>query len=59
MSNMSYCKFQNTYRDLLEARERMNEVSDDELSDTERHYKQKLIELCSAIVIECEVEELD
>jgi hypothetical protein len=37
----------------------MNEVSDDELSDTERHYKQKLIELCSAIAIEGEVEELD
>ncbi len=46
MSNMSYCRFENTYDDLRDCFNHMN----DELSKDEEIYKQKIIKLCHAIV---------
>lgn len=48
MPNMSYCRFENTYRDLLDCQENMA----DELSDSEKKYREKLVTLCREIVID-------
>ena len=47
MSNMSYCRFENTYKDLLDCSENL---MDDELSQSEAKYRQKLVKLCVEIV---------
>lgn len=50
--NMSYCRFENTYADLqdcAEAIENRDELN--ELSPTEARYRNRLIELCREIVI--------
>lgn len=36
MSNMSYCRFENTYHDLLDCSEH---IFDDDLSEDEKRYK--------------------
>lgn len=46
MANMSYCRFRNTYFDLVDCS--MNLTS--ELSEIEKEYRDKLIELCKEIV---------
>jgi len=46
MANMSYCRFQNTYSDLYDCYEHM----DDELSEDETKYRKYIIELCKRIV---------
>lgn len=46
MANMSYCRFENTYRDLLDC---YHNMSDDDLSETEARYKKKIIDLCESI----------
>ena len=46
MANMSYCRFQNTYSDLCDCYENM----DDELSEDETKYRKYIIELCKRIV---------
>ena len=43
MSNMSYCRFQNTLSDLRDCIEHM---SDDDLSDEENKAREKIIALC-------------
>lgn len=45
MGNMSYCRFENTLSDL---RDCYNNI-DDDLSGSEREYRQQLIELCTSI----------
>lgn len=50
MGNMSYCRFENTYEDLVECYETLQEKYLDELSETERKYAEKLIKLCENIV---------
>ena len=45
MSNMSYCRFENTYIDLQDCYRSM----DNDLSDSEKSYKKRLIELCKDI----------
>jgi hypothetical protein len=50
MSNMSYARFENTYSDLQDCYEAM----DDELSETEQNYRTKLIKLCSIITEQCQ-----
>lgn len=45
MPNMSYCRFENTCRDLQDCQRHMNE----ELSGTEKMYRKELIELCQSI----------
>ena len=49
MSNMSYCRYQNVYQDLLECF-----FDDEPLSDSEASYKTRLIKLCKDIAEECE-----
>jgi hypothetical protein len=48
--NMSYCRFQNTYIDLMDCYESMEEPC----SKEENKYRYKLIELCQNIVSEYE-----
>lgn len=47
MANMSYCRFENTYHDLLDCFEYMDE--EEELSDTEKKYRERMIKLCKEI----------
>ena len=43
MPNMSYCRFENTARDLVDCRDNWDEVPDEELSsDHERRAKARL-----------------
>lgn len=54
MSNMSYCRFQNTLQDL---RDCFEHLQDDDLSYEERQAREKLIEYCFLIVEETENED--
>lgn len=49
MSNMSYCRFENTYRDLIDVSRHIN---DDDISASEHGYKTKIIKLCKEIAEE-------
>ena len=49
MTNMSYCRFENTYKDLDDC---INHWFDIGQSDTEKEYKEKLLNLCKMIVNE-------
>ncbi len=48
MANMGYCRFENTYRDLRDCFEHM----EDELSDSENKYRERLLVLCQDIIDE-------
>jgi hypothetical protein len=48
MANMSYCRFQNTYNDLIDC---YNNI-DSHLSDQEHQFRLQLVELCQSIVDE-------
>ena len=52
MGNMSYCRFENTYYDLKNCYATLEEIDcgDEELSESESKYKDKLIKLCQNIV---------
>jgi len=50
MANMSYCRFENTYKDLLDCSRNLNNVS----SDSEERYRERLVELCREIVDEAD-----
>lgn len=58
MANMSYCRFENTYSDLLDCYESLQNKSIDELSESEKKYALRLIKLCSNITDEF-LEELE
>jgi len=45
MSNMSYCRFENTYADLEDCFDHMGE----DVSESEKDYKQRMIKLCEQI----------
>ena len=45
MSNMSYCRFENTYKDLRDCEEHFDEG----LSACESEYRKKLLKLCKEI----------
>lgn len=47
MSNMSYCRFQNTVSDLADCRDHIN---DDDLSDDEKRARKTLISVCRDIL---------
>ena len=49
MSNMSYCRFQNTLNDLRDCRDALEEPFDD-LSDDEKVAALEMIEVCKEIV---------
>ena len=46
MANMSYCRFENTYRDLVDCYNNINS----QLSDREHKYREQLVELCQTII---------
>jgi len=48
MPNMSYCRFENTYRDLLDCYYNMN----DKLSESETEYREKILDLCQQMLDE-------
>lgn len=57
MANMSYCRFENTYRDLYDCYNNIN----DQLSDREHNYREKIVAMCQSIIDEydasCQAEE--
>jgi len=61
MGNMSYCRFENTYRDLKECSNALENEGgvqgiEEEANEYEREYVKKLIELCKDITEEWEHE---
>jgi hypothetical protein len=48
MANMSYCRFENTFKDLLDCYYNINSFC----SENEHEYRQRLVELCQSIVDE-------
>lgn len=54
MSNMGYCRFENTLPDLMDCYEHIN---DDDLSDREIKSRRRLLELCALIASEYEDDE--
>ena len=48
MANMSYCRFENTYSDLLDCKQALDDVVYDgeEISEREMRYAKKMRELC-------------
>lgn len=55
MANMSYCRFQNTYRDLMDCYYNIN----NDLSESEHRYRERLIEVCKNILDEYDPGSLD
>ncbi len=53
MSNMSYCRFQNTLNDLWDCKDHL----DEDLSDDEERARKRLIELCREIALNCPEED--
>ena len=51
MGNMSYCRYENTLRDLRDCWDAWNEQEDD-LSESERKAKERLTKLCKEIAEE-------
>ena len=51
MANMSYCRFENTYKDLLDCSNNMNNIT----SERERDYMQRLVDVCKDIIDEYEL----
>jgi len=51
---MSYCRFENTYRDLLQCLSAMN----DRLDDRETGYKERLVDVCREIIEEYELNKM-
>ena len=54
MPNMSYCQFENTYRDLLQCLSAMN----DKLDDREAGYRDRLVDVCREIIEEHELNKM-
>ena len=54
MANMSYCRFENTLRDMKDCYPHLEEDGDSEdtLSETESRARQEMIELCCEIAQE-------
>ena len=48
MVNMSYCRFKNTYQDLLDCYDNINS----DCSEFEKEYRKQLVKLCQAIINE-------
>ena len=49
MSNMKHCMFENTYADLKDSLEKMDNNHYDDLSETEQKYFKLLVKLCTEI----------
>lgn len=55
---MSYCRFENTYRDLRDCFRDMSETDFNELSETEQEYRNKIVVMCKEIAEQFEEEEI-
>ncbi len=51
MRNMSYCRFENTYHDLKDCSDNLDDY---DLSETETKYRQWLVKLCQKVVDKAE-----
>lgn len=51
MVNMSYCRFENTFKDLRDCEESIN--NGDKLSRSEYDYRAKLLRLCADLLENC------
>ena len=49
MGNLSYCRFENTYKDLRDCYNALSKKGLDELSNSEKEYARSLIKMCSEI----------
>jgi hypothetical protein len=58
MGNMSYCRFENTFRDLQDCYDALREKDFSELSETEKKFRNYMVEMCKDIADEFEVEEI-
>ena len=61
MGNMSHCRFENTYKDLLDCQEALQgygslQEAFEEVNQYEKRYVKRLVELCKDIVDEFEEE---
>ncbi len=56
MSNMSYCRFENTVGDLEDCYEAL--LEGEELSDSEKRYAERLLDVCQDIITSLERGEL-
>ena len=54
MPNMSYCRFENTYNDLIDCIENMNEPASNERDE---RYRKRLLELIKEVVDSGDVEQ--
>lgn len=57
MGNMSYCRFENTHKDLLDCQEALQgygslQEAFEEVNQYEKRYVKRLVELCKDIVDE-------
>jgi len=53
MSNMNYCRFENTFHDLQDVREH---IFDDDLSELEQKYRNLLIAVCKDIAEDVDID---
>lgn len=58
MANMSYCRFENTYKDLLDCYNALTCDGMDSLSNSERKYAERMKQLCQEFT-EIEDEEIE
>jgi len=56
MANMSYIRFENTFKDLLDCFVHLN---DGGLSDSEYNYRARLVAMCQNMVDEFDPEDVD
>lgn len=60
MANMSYCRFENTYADLIDCAEEMDSRNSfSELSTIEKKFRNKLVALCKEIANDFDEEEIE
>ena len=55
MANMSYCRFENTYRDLVDCYDNLN----GSLSERESRYRERLVEMCQSIIDDFSPEKIE
>ena len=53
MANMSYCRFENTYHDLLDCLQNISE----ETNDRDERFRKRMIDILVGMVENCESEE--
>lgn len=50
MANMSYCRFENTYKDMLNCYQALMDNDVQDLSKSELKYAVRMMELCESIL---------